>query len=275
MANTLSFDDIFHELNNELETEANDFHLNNFYINFDAEIQNKELNQSGKYHERQSQSQLVSRTSDNKIHKADDHLFFHEIPDYLLAFSLSFQATFLPELRSISNPIDFQDLQQLAFLTHQMSIIHLHEQLWYRYLQAGKGQLKQREESFSSQYNTDITLSLRSDIVITVMMSKGIINAANRQDKISQDIYVNFVQNYLYQLEQKSNQCRFQYDTIKNRLPYYTDALKDKIDHFIQKEELAVMQLHFQARIALLEYVCFDRSYQMAYFQQKPTPLQV
>jgi hypothetical protein len=267
------FDDIFHELNDDLEKEAIDWHLNHYYINFEDKIQDEPLNASSK-----SQSQIGS-TLGKKINTSDDGLFFHTIPDYLSASNLSFRATFLSELRSYFNPIDFQDLQQLAMLTHQMSILHLHQEFWQRLLQSGTGQLQQRVQpstSSSSQYNNiDKTLSFWPEIVTSVMISQGIINVNHRQDEIDQDIYVNFVRNYLDQLEKKVNQCRLQFNTIKNSLPNYSDILDDKIDHFIQKEGLIGMQLHFQTRIAFIKYICHDRSYQLEYFQQKPTNLQV
>jgi hypothetical protein len=264
MTNTLSFDDIFHELNDDLDIEANEWpYLNNFYLNFEDEIQNaEELNRTN--------------TSQRQQHH-HHHRFFYDIPDYLSVSSSSFRTAFFSELRSLYNPIKFQDLQQLAILTHQLSIIRLHQQLWYCFLQSGKGQLKQPVQPLSRHPTDFTTLSFWPKIVTSVMISKGIIHHINSQDKIDQDIYINFVQNYLHQLEKQANQCQRQFDIIKKCLPDYVDTeLNDKIDHFIQKEEsIMAMRLHVQTRIALLEYISIDRSYQWAHFQQKPTNLQV
>jgi len=280
--NILLFDDIFHELNDDLDTEGNEWHyLNNFYLNFEDEIQtDEELNRSNTSQQQQHQSPIVVSRSKKEINKNDDdhHRFFYNIPDYLSASSSSFRATFFSELRSIYNPIDFQDLQQLNILTHQTTIIYLHDQLWHHFLQAGKGQLKQPLPQLL-QHPTDLTtLSFWPKIVTSVMISKGIIQHDNSQDKINQDIYINFIQNYLHQLEKQARQRRLQFDTITTRLPsdYANGIINDKIEHFIRNEDsLSALRLHFERRIALLEYICIDRSYQLAYFQQKPTNLQV
>ena len=250
-------DDVFHELKDDLEKEANDYHLNLFYLNFEDEIQ-----------EHRSQCSAASKSISKHI-----HFSFYEIPDYLSSSNLSFQATFFSELRSYFNPIDFTDLQQLSILTHQMSIIHLHQQLWHRCLQSGTSQLKPRDQLLL-QHHADEILSFWPDMVISVMISKGLIDI-NRQNNIDQNVYINFIQKYLQQLEKKVNQCRFEFDTIKNRVPSYTHALNDKIEQFVQKEGLQPIRLHFQTRMALIEYICFDRWYQWEYLQQKSTHLQV
>ncbi len=258
--------------------------MNNFYLNFEDEIQiHEELNQSNtsqrrrQQQQQQHQSPIVVSTSEKKINENKNHPFFYDIPDYLSASSSSFRTAFFTELRNY-NPIDFQDLQQLSILAHQTSIIHLHEQLWHCFLQTGKGQLKQSIQQLL-QHHTDLTtVSFWPKIVTSVMISKGIIHHDNRQDKIDQHIYINFVQNYLHQLEKQAKQRRLQFDTITNRLPpYYAKGiLNDKIEHFLRNEDsLSAIRFHFQRRIALLEYICIDRSYQLAYFQQKPTNLQV
>jgi hypothetical protein len=278
MTHTLSFDDIFHELNVDLETDANDWHLNNFYINFEDEIpDNEELNTLTPDHQ-QRQHQFNSENKRNKNKPDDHHLVFHEIPDYLLISSSSFQVAFFSELRNLFNPMNFEDLQQLNHLTHQMSIIHLHQQLWNRFLKSGTGQFKQRVQlppSSLLQDNTNLTVSFWPQVVTSVMISKGIINVNNQQNQINQDIYINFIQKYLQQLETKWDECQFQFDTIKNRLQGYYEGLNDKIDHFVRTEGLVAMRLHFQTRIALNEYICLDRSFQLQYFQQNPTHLQV
>ncbi len=106
------------------------------------------------------------------------------------------------------------------------------------------------------------------------MISQGIMNV-NKQYKIAQDIYIKFIENYLQQLERQANQYRYQFDTIKNCLPDYAHTIDDKIKHFVQNEGLIGMRLHFEMRIALIEYICLDRTYQLEYFQEKPANLQV
>lgn len=252
-----------------METDAKEWHLDNFYLSFEDELlQNEPWSQTNA--DRQQQSQLVS-SSHNEVNPL---LMFHEIPDYLLASSSSFRIAFFDELNRYYNAIDFKGLQRLAYLTHQMSIIHLHKQLWCCCLQAGTGQIEPREQPCSSHYRANITFCHWPELVTSVMISKGMIDHQT-QDKCKHDTYVSFVQNYLQQLEKKSEQCRLQFNNIQNGLLGYTDQLNDKIDHYVQKEGLNTMRLHFESRIALIKYISIDRSYQMEYLQRKPTDAQV
>jgi hypothetical protein len=181
----------------------------------------------------------------------------------------------MSELYYTFNAIDFvKDLEQLIFLTYQMSMIHLHQQLWYRFLQCGTGQLKQPLLLVS---NIDLTTaSFWPELVTSVMISQRAIDV-HRSDPIDQDIYIHFIQNYLHRLERKVHQCQCQFDTIKKRRTGGSiEIVNDKIEHFVQTESSLIgMRLVFQLRITLIDSIYFDRSYQCAYFQQKPTNLQV
>ncbi len=289
MTNILAFDDIFHELYADLDSESNEWpYLNNFYLNFmEDELENQEeLNRSNasqwQQHQQQNQSQIVVSTSEKSVTKIGDahYRFFHDIPDYLLPSSSSFRTAFFAELNSFRNSTHFQDLQELNILTHQTSIIYLHQQLWHGFLQAGTGQLKRQVQDLLQESTDEVSTSLSfwPQAVTSVMICQGIIQpAVDGQYKIDQETYINFVQSYLRQLEKQAKQRRLQFDTIVNRLPGYTyDVLNDRIEHYLRNEDtLTALRVHFERRIALLEYIRIDRSYQLAYFQQKPTDLLV
>ncbi|CAF1336804.1 unnamed protein product [Adineta steineri] len=263
--NTIIFDNILRELDDDLDIEGKEYNLNQFYLDFRNKTSENDLNN-------QSQSQPIS-TSEKSL-TAEKDFFFLDIPNYLSVTNSTLGATFLPELRSYFQPIDFQDLQQLCMLTYQMSIIHLHQQLWERFLQSSKDQSKLQEQVSLLSDSCQINLSFYPEIVTSIMISQGIIDV-NKQDTIKPNIYIQFIKNYLHELEEKMKQCRIQFDTLKNSLPNHTETLADKIDHFVQKEGLIPMQLHFQARIALHKSISIDRSYQLEYFQHKPTDLQL
>ncbi|CAF1481376.1 unnamed protein product [Adineta steineri] len=106
------------------------------------------------------------------------------------------------------------------------------------------------------------------------MISKRIIDI-NKQDTIESNIYIQFIKNYLQELEEKMKQCQIQFATLKNCLPSHIDTLMDKINHFVQKEGVIPMQLHFQARIAVDKYISIDQLCQLDYFQHKPIDLQL
>lgn len=277
MANTLVFDDIFLELQNELETDGHNWHINNIYVNFEKELRDKELNQI-MIHSQQDQFQITSTSNKYSNKTTKDCLFFYKLPDYLLASNRSFQATFFPELRRTFNPLDFQDLQQLAILTRQISIIHQYQQLWHYFLQCGTGQIRPRERPLLSRCTIEKQLSFWPQIVTSILMSEEIIPQVEDQqnEEIDQNIYINFIQNYLDQLHKKMNLCRHQFNTIKSRIQNYSDILINKIDHFIQNQsDILTIKFHVQTKIALIKYSYSDRSYQWEFGKQKPTKLQV
>ena len=276
MANAFLFDDIFHELEDDLTVDAIDCDLNHFYIDFTDEIQDDEqANRPSTCQRPPSHRCPVATTSTEedsvkkkKKKKVGESRFFHDIPDYLLPSNSDFRVKFFPELHSFFNPVKFDDLQQLAMLTHQLSIIHLHRQLWQSSLQSGLGQFKHREQLSSSFFAS------WPEFVISAMISRGILHV-KREEQIDQNTHINFVQNYQRQLETKNNQYRCQFETIKKSLPAHISPLDDRIDDFIQNKGLIAMRLHFQIRLALIEYIGLDRSYQWEYFLQKPTHSQV
>jgi len=273
---TVEFDDIFHEFNEDLDAEANEWrYLNHFYLHFGDETLNRShpSPQQQQQQQQQHSTAAVVSTLEKENHRQHDaHEYFYGIPDYLSVSDSSFRVAFFCELRSYTNPMDFQDLQQLALLTHQTTIIYLHEQLWRCFLQAGQGQLKQQfVQSVLSKDHSDMTaLSFWPPLVTVVMKSNGILQP---------EMYIYFIQNYLNQLEKQARLRRTQFDTILNRLLSTDDvrrAFSDKIEDFLRRDEsLSAMRFHYQRRIALLEYIFIDRAYQLAYLQEKPTDLQV
>jgi hypothetical protein len=282
MSNTNSFQETFLELENDLDLEAKEWRVNKFYLDFDDDIEEFASSNRSSTDSSQQSSPVVP-ISVKKRKQTDDPRLFSNVPDYLSLDNRSFQSEFLLELcHTAANSIDFSDLQHLAFLHHQMTILTLHQQLWYRFLQSGTGYLTKLEHlafpsssSSLSRHIAGMTVSFWPKLVTSIMTSKGLINI-NRQDPMDQDIYIHFVQNYLHQLETQINQRRAQINTIKHCLPYCLKRLMDKTDQFVQKEDnLVAMRIHFQTRIALLEYINIDRSYQWQYLQEKPTQLQV
>ncbi|CAF1481393.1 unnamed protein product [Adineta steineri] len=107
MTNTIVFQDILHELDNDLEIEGKEYNLDSFYLNFKHERQETDQNQS------QSQPILISEESIIK----EKNFFFFDIPNYLSLSNITLQATFLSELCIYFKPINFKDLQQLCMLT--------------------------------------------------------------------------------------------------------------------------------------------------------------
>lgn len=274
-----SFEDTFHELDNDLDLEANEWRVNQFYLDFDDGTEGFQPSNRSSTNSSQHSSPVVSKSVKKRKQTEDPRLFSH-IPDYLSLDNRSFQAEFRLELCHTENSIDFSDLQHLAFLTHQMTILHLHQQLWCRCLQSGAGHLKKLEHlpllsASLLRHIAVLNVPFWPKLVTSVMKAKGMINI-NRQDPMDEDIHISFVQNYLHQLEKQINRRRAQLSTIKHCLPHCLRRLTEKTDQFVQKEDyIAAMRIQFQTRIALIEFINIDRSLQWQYLQEKPTQLQV
>ena len=277
--NAVLFVDTFHGLNEDLDIEVKQWpFLNMFYLNFDEmKIDSNEALSTSQQQVKHQSSKVITTAA-----KKDIEQYFYDIPDYLSASNSDFLPTFFCELRNFPNPVDFQDIQELAVLTHQSFIIHSHQQLWHCFLQAGKGLLPQ-QRFIQDHTNFTATLSFWPQIVTSIMIDKGILppnhinNDHSSNNRQEQSIYINFIQNYLQQLEEQAKQHKLKFQTILKRLPCHShETTANKIERLVTSEESrSALQLHFQRRIALFEYVCTDRSYQLAYFQEKPTDIQV
>jgi len=285
----LNFDDIFQSFQNELELEAQEWHIKHFYVNFqeqDKKIHREQLNElniNPEQHQQHQHSSHVAATTKSRKYSDEDQdcQLFYEIPDYLSIASLEFQTTFFSELHHRYYPMDFKDLQQLAVLIRQLSILHLYEQLWTRILQAGTGQLKLRDQFFTVQSVDHRHFSFWSKIVTSILLisekKKSIhVPLLDQTHPIAEDIYINFVKNYLDQIKMKRQLCRFEFDTIRKNVSDPIGTLDDKIENYAQKEgDLVAIELYVQTNLFLIDYYYFDRAYQWEYFQLNPTNLQV
>lgn len=231
----ISWHDVFSELNDEIDRQGTDCHLNCYYLDFtddDTPLSN-----------------------------------FNQLPSYISTTNSDFQLTFFCELRSLYNPIDFDDLKQLTFFTHQMSLIHLQEQLWCRCLQACSGQIKPCTIPVRP-VTMERILAFCPKFLAVILQSKGI--------TIDLQEAVKFIQNYLRISQKKHRQYQIQFDELKCHLgSKYSNKLTEKIDRFVQKHGLELIRLHFQTQIGLMEAIGIDRLYQYEYVQQKPTEDQV
>lgn len=280
IAHQLPFEDTFHDLNQDLDMDVKEWpYLNNFYIQFGDGIPANRAQTSRPEQESEKQlfPMIVARIQ-TISEQNNDQRYFQDIPEYLWPSDSDFHTKFFCELRHPRYPLDFEDLQQLAILSHQTCIIRLHEQLWHCFLQAGQGLLL-RQPMPHDRTSSSTTLPFWPKMVTSIMISQGILPAHHNdeQDQVNPNIYIDFVQNYLRQLEQQAKQRRLKFDIILKRLSGQNhESISDKIESLLEAEEsLIALRLHFEIRITLLKFICMDRSYQLAYFQQKPTHSQV
>ncbi|CAF1164151.1 unnamed protein product [Rotaria sordida] len=190
------------------------------------------------------------------------------IPDYLSSASSSFKATFLSELHRYYNPINFEDLQYLAILTHKLIIVNLYRKLWHIYIQCGTGQLKQRP-------NLTKSFCIWSHQLTSMIIAQQYNNITD-QNEITHDVYLNFVKKNLFYFGAKASQYQFQVDSTQDRVDNGSDALIYKIDEFVQKNDyVTCIRLYFEGKIALIEYTYLDQLLQYEYLQQNSNEHQI
>ncbi|UJR06546.1 hypothetical protein I4U23_010829 [Adineta vaga] len=191
-------------------------------------------------------------------------------PSYISFTNTNFKMTFSSELNNMDNPIDINVLQQLNFLVHQLSLIHLHQELWHHCLDACRGQLKPTTSCILvSTSSVDIEkeiLSFYPNIVTNIMKYRRIIHDNQNQ-------YIDFIENYLQQLANKHKEYQLEYNDLQKQIESstYYEVLNTKIMENVQKHGLEMIKIHFQIRINLIKCMGIDRWYQYNFFQQKPT----
>ncbi|CAF4222056.1 unnamed protein product [Rotaria socialis] len=196
-----------------------------------------------------------------------------EIPDYLSVSKSSFRANFLSELYCYQEIDDFYDLQYLAIVTHKLSIINLQRKLWYTYIQCGTGKLNLNERLQRQKFSS--SLCIWPQQVTTILIKQNYNNIIDK-NKITQDIYVNFVNKIQLHFDVKAKQMQIGFEMIKNRFESVLTDIVDKIDTFVRKRDLTTaIRLHFEARTALVEYNYIDQVFQKEYLQQKPNEIQI
>ncbi|CAF1520413.1 unnamed protein product [Rotaria magnacalcarata] len=233
------FDNVFQSLNDELELEAKD-------LNFDLNL---------------------NITYDNTQEEQDD------IPEYLSVSKSTFKATFLPELCRYYHPVDFGDLQDLAIITHKLSVVNLQRKLWHTYVQCGTGQLNLKERLQKSNFTQ--ALCIWPQQVTFTLITQHYNNVTN-ENEITQDVYINFVKKIQLQLDVKAAQYQSDFEIIKARIEIDSNELTEKIAKFVSKNDLTTaLGLHFDTRITLIECTYIDQLFQFEYLQKNPTEQQI
>ena len=217
---------------------------------------------------------LANVSANDELHLPDfgevGQIFLLDIiPDCLLASNSSFQVAFFYLLNDQDNPVDRGSLEQLSILTYKMNIIYLQQRLWQVYLQSGTGQLRSLVESH--QHELAVAPQVWPLQVSELLIAYGDTQTKNVDDQT----HLDFVQKYLSVLSKHHQRYRAQFNTIKSQLNYFTDALGYHMERYVLANALAIVQLYFDARIALIKHAYTDRWLQLNFLQHKPNDEQV
>lgn len=229
------FQNIFKTLQYDIDEEAREINLNLMMLNL---------------------QDMNGKNNNNNIDGNDDDPF-----SYISLLKSILRIKFIPSFHEGKQLIEFHDFQNLVILIHQLSIVSFEKKLWQSYSQYGTGQ-------FYQQQNKSICIWPQQ--VITMVFNANYHHIFNVDD-ITHTLCVAFVkkvQNYL-NLKEKNYQQNF--DILLMKYHQKQIQVTEMIQSFIKKDDdlLAATNIHFQARIALVEYTYLDQLIQNQILQEE------
>lgn len=256
------FDDVFQSLRADLEAEGQDLEWS---------MANPTLEDIRAKPRPQQISRCVLFVSDKVESKTVEFLLDKE-PYFLLTSSPTFRFAFFRELLDYVHPFDPFELEELTMLSYQMSILHLHKQLWTTYLQSGTGELERSHPSRRHDEKTELhhwPTYLHSFTIARAYVKRMTSEAMDHEMRIVS------VKEYLSYLEEQLHDYATQYEAMKNNMPLYTPTLTYRIDECVRKHALSAVHIYFDVIIALMKHDYMDRFMQLQYWQLKPIPEQI
>ena len=214
---------------------------------------------------------LTSATDENKSLIKDIKDEIEKIPNYLTKKNRTFKHMMFEALSTIttvrSNIIDKMDeLRKIAILKYKIMIIQTYQLLWTAYLKSGMGQLIIPSKTKLS-YST--TLPIWPKDIKTMLPSKSMEEKTNETE-----IYLNFVNNYLYELEHQLQQYQTQLNIETNKFQGYTLTIQKMIETYIEKN-LQSFRMEIEHKVELIHYDYHIQALKLEYNRLNPNAFQV
>ena len=150
-----------------------------------------------------------------------------------------------------------------------MNIVHLNRRLWQAYLQSATGTMRSLVKP--RQQSALVLTAHRWTLPVASLMRTKRGTDLKGLDEIDHRTYMDFIQRYLSDLDERSQCYRTQFNTITNQLNNYSEMFSYQIDMFVSRTALVTARLHFDARIALIKHAYTDRLLQLEFRQSKPS----
>ena len=172
----------------------------------------------------------------------------------------NFQQLLQSMLSQTASSMHMEDLQEMAVLMHQMTMLDLQKDLWYTYLQSGTGQLANEEQH---------------EFFVWPMEMKSTMMQMN-ETEIDHETCLNYVNQTLQQFVERQRHCQRQFDERKYTFSNcFTSEMEDTLRQFIEQQEMIFIRLDFERKMAIVKYDYRDRLLEFEYHQLKPNELQV
>jgi hypothetical protein len=193
------------------------------------------------------------------------------MPAYLSA-SNSFFEQMIQKLIFTNSPVDVNDLRQMAFFQHQIAHFTQLHHLWSTYLRAGIGSLKEDNDISEEEEDVSKQVDRRYWCEEVTSLVEGNLNLTQEQrHRACQDL----VYHYLDEYSEKTRLYQYQFHQAKEDLSYWTSAMEEKIQTFVQQYGIKPLQIKYKHQIAVLTCEYEDHILQRRYQQHNSTVYQV
>lgn len=215
-------------------------------------------------------SQLSTHTVNEKLtmmKNIQDEI--NKIPDYLTKRNKSFKQMRYQVLSTMELPTtnnNMEELRKITILKYKIMFIQTYHALWTAYLKSGIGQLIIESKE---QLNYSINLSVwPKDIKIIIRKS------TNMNNTNENEICMNFVSNYIYELDHQLKKYEAELNKRKNNLYGYTLTIKQMLETYIQ-HNLSSLRIEMAHKTELVYYDYHIQTLKLAYYHQNPNEYQV
>ncbi len=177
------------------------------------------------------------------------------LPDYLSKDNKSFQQF----ISQISSNYRIEDVQQMAILMYQRSMINLQKSLWMAYLKSGTGKLKLDQIDHNNGPH------------IWPKEVQSMVEQSTDENE-NENLCLTYVTKYLSELDNKMKQYEMEFNNTKKS--DLLDLLQTTIETFVQKG-LESVRLNIEYQTALIQYIYNDCVLELEFLRYHPTAHQV
>ncbi|CAF1471414.1 unnamed protein product [Adineta steineri] len=206
---------------------------------------------------------------------SDDDIVEEIIPNYLLINHTHFQQLFHALTSTTATSLTIEDIQEIALLLRQITILNLQRSLWNIYLQSGIGKLE--TDYHQSRIPSESVFLWPSEVKSTLSMkNKKQQQQQNELTTINHDTCLKYVNkmldqymNHLIDYEKKLKNKNFRLNNL------FTLQIKDNLIRYVEQQEIKMIRIEIESKIAIVKYNYQDHLIEWEYNQLIPNTYQL
>ncbi|CAF1322570.1 unnamed protein product [Adineta steineri] len=178
-----------------------------------------------------------------------------DIPAYLMGTNCKFEQMIKKEQNHAIHSVNIHILREIALLLHRANIIYYENSVWHTYLKCGTGTLKLGDGN-GHKYSLD-SLKYWPKKLKSIIQSTKILEIS--ETPFTNETYLNLVQTYLQQLENRKQQYRTKILEITKKITNYYLVIEPIIQNFIQSQLHSLnVETRHRVKIIEFEYIYFQ-----------------